>query len=347
MDASRSREQLGFACVAAFVVVAALRDVYFAATFQAHSPLHVTVLAFTLGTLAFLPVALVRRQPLRELRRWPWEVVGVNATSAIAWIAYFYALKHLEPALVQTLWAGVGPLAIIWLEAAGVVLARPAPVGPAERWFHRGILVALVLATLVAITGRSAGPGRPGLGVVLALLSGIGISINVLLCKRLNERQVGPATILAVRFVGAVMVAATMAVAIGDTALGGWSVGTLGVVALAALLLIVAPIYINQVGIALAPPLTARAVIALGPALVFALQLGEGRLPASGSSLAVIVLYSLFAVLATVARQWPEWAPLRRMPAGGVSARGTAGRPPEPGARAAPASGRAGTSGAR
>jgi len=200
-DDAKSREQLGFACVAVFVAVASLRDVYFAATFQAYSPLHVAVIAFTLCTLVFLPTALVRSQGLRELRPWPWEVVGINITSAIAWIAYFYALKHLEPSLVQVLWAGIGPLSVGWLEAGGVVIARPVLVGPTERLFHRGILVSLVLASLVVTTGFSGTPaqsgGRPILGALLALLSGISISINVLLCKRLNERRVGPATILA------------------------------------------------------------------------------------------------------------------------------------------------------
>jgi drug/metabolite transporter (DMT)-like permease len=312
---AKSREQLGFICVAVFVVVASLRDVYFAATLQAYSPLHVAAIAFTLCTLVFLSAALVRRQGLRDLRPWPWEVVGINVTSAIAWIAYFYALKHLEPSLVQVLWAGIGPLSVGWLEAGGIVLARPVLVGPTERLFHRGILVSLILASLVVTAGVSGTPaqsgGRPILGALLALLSGISISINVLLCKRLNERRVGPVTILAVRFVGVVIVAALIAVVIGDVTIGGWSIGELGVVAAAALLLIVAPIFVNQVGISLAPPLTVRVVMALGPVLVFLLQLREGRLRASGYSLAVIVLYAVFAILATVARQWPHGVSLR------------------------------------
>src|SRR6266480_841467 len=135
VDDVKSREQLGFVCVAVFVVVASLRDVYFATTLQAYSPLHVAAIAFTLCTLVFLSAALVRRQGLRERRPWLWEVVGINVTSAIAWIAYFYALKHLEPSLVQVLWAGIGPLSVGWLEAGGVVLARPVLVAPQNDCF--------------------------------------------------------------------------------------------------------------------------------------------------------------------------------------------------------------------
>jgi drug/metabolite transporter (DMT)-like permease len=309
MDQTRSRERLGFLCAGTFVVIASMRDVYFAAMFQTYSPLHVAVIAFTLCTVVFLAVALIRRQSLYELRPWLWEVVGINVTSAIAWIAYFYPLRNLEPSLAQTLWAGIGPLSVMAVEASGIGLAKPAAVGPAERLCHLGILGALVLGTLVVAAGLSGAPthaqARPMLGAFLALLSGASISINVLLCKRLNERRVGPAMILTVRFVGVLIVAAVLAVVFGDTAVGGWSPGKLGMVAASAILLLVAPIYVNQLGIALAPAMTVRGAMALGPVLVFVLQLYEGRLRASGYSLAVIVLYSIFAILAAVARQWP------------------------------------------
>jgi hypothetical protein len=50
-------------------------------------------------------------------------------------------------------------------------------------------------------------------------------------------------------------------------------------------MLIVFPVYVNHVGISLASPLTVRAVMALGPVLIFAVQVVEGRLSPSPYSL--------------------------------------------------------------
>jgi hypothetical protein len=55
----------------------------------------------------------------------------------------------------------------------------------------------------------------------------------------------------------------------------------------------VLPNYVNQVGVALASPVTVRAVPAVGPVLVFLLQTLEGRLSPSWWTLAVSVLYAL------------------------------------------------------
>jgi hypothetical protein len=55
----RSREAVGFAASLVFTCLAAVRDVYFGGHFQAISPLGVAVVAFTLCSVLFLPVALV------------------------------------------------------------------------------------------------------------------------------------------------------------------------------------------------------------------------------------------------------------------------------------------------
>jgi hypothetical protein len=76
-----------------------------------------------------------------------------------------------------------------------------------------------------------------------------------------------------------------------------------GAVVLACLLLIVLPNYVNQVGIALASPVTVRTVLAVGPVLVFGLQLFDGRLSSSRATLVVCVLYGVCAVAAANARR--------------------------------------------
>jgi hypothetical protein len=85
--------------------------------------------------------------------------------------------------------------------------------------------------------------------------------------------------------------------------LSGITSGLLGAVVLACLLLIVLPNYVNQVDVALASPVTVRTVLAVGPVLVFGLQLFDGRLSSSRATLVVCVPYSVGAVAAANARR--------------------------------------------
>src|SRR5439155_6459464 len=134
-------------------------------------------------------------------------------------------------------------------------------------------------------------------GLALTVGGGICISISTLLSRIVNDAGVGPATLIAVRFPGAIVLAAAALAALSPADVArGLTPGALGGIAAAALLLIVLPNYVNQIGVALASPLTVRAVLALGPVLVFGLQLVEGRLPSSPPTLAVCVLYAVFAV---------------------------------------------------
>src|SRR2546429_5306512 len=64
-----------------------------------------------------ISIALVRSPAsVGRLLRRPRELVGVNATTALAWIAFFYALRTTEPLLVQVLFSGIGPLTIVCLD---------------------------------------------------------------------------------------------------------------------------------------------------------------------------------------------------------------------------------------
>lgn len=157
---TRSNEAAGFLAAFAFTCLAALRDVYFGALFQSTSPLGVAVVAFGLCCGVFLPIALVRRPAsVRTLLRHRRELLWVNVTTGLAWISFFYALRTIEPLLVQILFAGVGPLSVVWIDrVAGLA---PATLAPAERPIHLGLLISLGLAAGVALGGLSGGALSP------------------------------------------------------------------------------------------------------------------------------------------------------------------------------------------
>ena len=320
-------EGAGFLASLGFTALASVRDVYFGGVFQSTSPLGIAVVAFTLCSLIFLPIALCRIPGSFRVFRQRWrELFGINVTTALAWISFFYALRTIEPLLVQILFAGVGPLTVMWVDRlAG--LTRPTPLSPAERPIYLGLLASLVIAAAVVLGGLSGAGPQPlwtaALGIALAAGAGVSISVSTVLSKRLNDAAVAPAALVSVRFIGAIVLAASLSLSSGDDLTGFFSRSDAAVVLGAALLLIVFPIYVSQVGISLASPLTVRAVMALGPVLIFVLQLVEGRLSPSPYSLATGVLYGVFAVSAALARRRIRGAP--RVYRGATSVRGVWG----------------------
>ena len=170
---------------------------------------------------------------------------------------------------------------------------------------HLGIVASLLLAIVPLLDSPSAGGGRLLYGVVMALVSGITLAIYRVSCNVLNHRGVDPVTILAVRSPIVAVAAAAVAWSTGDTAVGAWSVGSLALVAANCLVLIVLPIYVNQVGVALASPVTAGVASAFQPTLLYGLQTlcsRDGAAANSQSSAISIFVYSCLAVASTVAR---------------------------------------------
>ena len=307
----RNREAAGFLLSILFVGLAALRDVYFGGLFQRVHPLVVAVVAFALCPLVFLPMALLRdRAGLTALLRRPRELLWINATTALAWLSFFHALRLAEPALVQVIFFGIGPLSVRWLDRLVPGATASAPT-LGERRLHVGLLAALGLAAAVMLCGRSGlGPqplGRVVVALALTAGGGLAISLSTLLCRVVNDAGVPPAAVIGLRFPLAAVAGAGLATARGDV-LATVTPDLVPRVALASLALIVLPNYVSQIGIALASPLTVRAVLAVGPVLVFLLETLEGRLPASPFTLLTCVIYGTFALTTAVGRLRQEVA---------------------------------------
>jgi drug/metabolite transporter (DMT)-like permease len=301
------RERAGLAASLLFVGLASVRDVYLAGLFQRVEPLALAALAFGLCSALFLPGALLRhRASLRELARRPGVLLGVNLTTALAWVSFLLSLRLAEPLLVQVLFAGVGPLSVIWLDRllpGGRGSARP---DGAERASHAAIGLALAGAVLVSAGGRSGTGPQPwataAAGVLLPAGAGVAISASTILCRRLHDAGITPGALLAVRFPGAAALAAALALGSGAWAARPVPAGEATTVLAAAVGLIVLPVYLSQVGVSLASPLTVRAALAVAPAVIFGLQWLDGRLPPSPWSLAVALLYAAAAGASVVAR---------------------------------------------
>jgi len=301
-----NREAAGFAASLVFVCLASARDVYLGGLFQRVSPPVLAIVAFSLCSLIFLPIAAVKSpQSFRVLRGRLRQLLWVNVTTGLAWISFFHALQTTEPMLVQILFGGAGPLTVVWADrlVAGTTLR----LGPVERGARLALSVALAGAVMVALAGLSGAGRQPlasaALGVALALGAGVSISVSTVLSRQLHDAGVDPAALVSVRFLGAIVLAAVLTVPSADGLRDLSSTPTIGGLLGASFLLIVIPVYVSQVGISLASPFTVRVVLAGAPALVFVLQLVEGRLSPSPYSSGSALLYGACAIWATVARR--------------------------------------------
>jgi hypothetical protein len=223
----------------------------------------------------------------------------------MAWLAFLYALRLIEPSLVQILYSGMGPLSVVSIDRHLHSAVPAVPLTHAERRIYVGLLASLVFAAAVALGGLSGVGARPvgvtALGVILAAGGGIAISVSTMLCRKLNDAGVTPGAVLSVRYPATALSAALLA-SLSPSGLPA-ALSWIDAVMAIASLLIIFPSYVNQVAISLASPLTVRVVLATGPVLIFFVQLIEGRLSASPYSLTAAMVYAVVSISAGLARQ--------------------------------------------
>lgn len=111
---------LGPFMVLIFCLSQAFRDVYFAGIFQQLDFFAVILIAFGLSAVIFGALTAARSPgEFGKLRDHLRTVVAMNVTTALAWSCYFFALKHLEPSVVNTIHSGMAPLTVIAVAALG------------------------------------------------------------------------------------------------------------------------------------------------------------------------------------------------------------------------------------
>jgi len=266
------REAAGFIVSAGFVCLASVRDIYLGGLLQRVSPPLIALLAFIVGSAVFLLIGFINaRQSFPVLWEQRRVLFSVNLSTASAWIAFLYALKVIEPSVVQILFSGIGPLSVIWIEGNLLAVGPKIRLTAAERLSFMALAATLLLSAAVVLAGFSGlgqvPVGSASLGVSLAAFAGVSISVSTMLCRKLNDAGVAPSALLAFRF-PMTIVAAAVTVALSPS---GMPRGLSWIDALVAVgvVLIVVPNYVNQLAISLASPLTVRVVLAIAPVLIF------------------------------------------------------------------------------
>lgn len=301
-DTSVTDLRQGLLPLLGYAVLTAAMDVYAGNRFSVVSPASIAVVSFTLIVVFFAAVRLGRRataRPVGAIRPHLRDLTAINVTTALTWMSTFYALRYLEPAIVNVVGLALGPMV---MTLAGPLLRRNSRVMATEYAVSVGIGLLLGVLMWASFSGRS-GLGTVStrdavLGLVFTFACAGGSALNIIYMKRLNDAGCDGGTVLASRFylmtaVGWVLVAVTQPGDLSAAVLPGTVVAVIGVGL---------PIYVLQIGIRYTEPITTSLLVSLSPLFAFALQLADGRLRFSAFTLAGILGVVALVVVGVLAR---------------------------------------------
>jgi drug/metabolite transporter (DMT)-like permease len=300
---------VGLLCLFLFALSQGLRDAFFGNVFQSVNFLFVAALAFGLTCAVFIGVSAARRpQDLNRMRAEPPAFWGLNLTTAAAWLGFFFGLRHLEPAVVATLYNGVGSLVVLLAGNLGWQTAR-AESSALEKLLFAGIAGALAGLVAVVFVGRS-GLATSDLAIAAValaavILGGAMITVGHMISRWFNDAGVHSDALQGTRFLLAFGAALLLETLLGEPE-GRPQLEAVPLLALAAFVLIVAPSFLVQLGVSRTTPLSVNVFRALGPVFVFAVQQFDGRLRFSGATLVCIFAFCVCAIGASVLRGWKE-----------------------------------------
>jgi drug/metabolite transporter (DMT)-like permease len=304
---------LGPLLVVFFGLSQAFRDVYLAGVFQRVDAFMVLFIAFGLSTILFGVIATIRTpEQWRMLKGHGGSIFAMNLTTAMAWSSYFFALTWLEPAAVNMLHSGMGPLTVVVMGIMGFRLAKAPNLGRIEGLSYIGLAFSMAALWWVVLTGRSGLPvtnlAATAGGLAALMVSGSAITISMMYSKRMSDRGINAEMITTLRYIGLIALAGYM-----TWQRKGWTgiesatdLATISVLATAVMIL---PLFALQVGITRTSPLTTHVIRALGPVFVFALEQVDGRMSYSLPTLICILAYSGFVIVSNVAHGWHEDKP--------------------------------------
>ncbi|WP_226961372.1 MULTISPECIES: DMT family transporter [Streptomyces] len=339
MTATQATLRRGVLPLLVYAVLAAAMDVYAGNRFEVVSPAAIAAVSFTLAVAFFAVLVAARRRwhPAEPgaLTTHRADLVAINVTTALTWLSTFYALDHLEPAIVNVVSLALGPVITAF---AGPLLRRQSRVLAAE------VAVSVAICGLLCVLMWGSFSGRSGLGEIATgeALWGLGFTLacaagsaaNIIYMKRLNDAGCDPGTVLATRFVligvlAWALVALEAEPRLGEALLPGAVVAVIGVAL---------PIYVLQVGVRHTEPITTSLLICLSPLFALLLQLADGRLRFSPLTLlGVLGVVALVAVGVLVRDRRPDDPTPTAVPVAALAPPGP--RTSDPGAPRAPTAG--------
>lgn len=293
---------IGILLIVAFNALSAAKEVYVAHLLQAAHP--IVVLSFTFSITALFFLALEVRSfdsYIQSLRRQSVNVLLLNITTMVSWMSFFMALKFMEPAVADAIGFALGPILTIMLWR---VLRPDRPATRSEVIAAIGILIGVLLLLGSTWIGRSAvghiSLNNNLLGLACSLLCGLAVVGNTIFSKRLSDHGMTARRIMAQRFL--LLIVSGIALWPASVQLASITFEFIGIMLLIALLGVIVPLYLLQLGIERCEPVTVSLLLSCLPAFSLLLQLFDPRLSVSYYSVAGIILCVGFTGIGVISR---------------------------------------------
>ena len=293
---------LGLIYCLGYVFLEAFQAVYLGSLFQQVDSFRIGAWVFGLSFLACsLLAGVLYPDELKAALRSRSILVSLNIAVAVTWCCYFLAVQLIEPAIVFTIFSGMVPL--------GAAVAQRTAFATSPMTSQRRdtiglalILISILFLAVITLSGHS-GFVRGGwltalAGVMLSVISGTATAYVILLSVKWHEQGVGPVIQFGLRFMLYVPIA-LMAVQLGiDAKPEASSPMAFPALILIGMVVIALPLFLMQKAVSLVSVSFIATLTALGPAMVFVLQLLDGRIAYAPATLAGLAIYIVGALLA-------------------------------------------------
>jgi len=285
------------AFVLVFLVLSNTNAVFASNLLQSISPLDFLFWSFLAASFVFGTLLVVRHgfSALAVRRPCAVPLLVLNATTALTWFGFYYALRYVAPAVVTAIMGGLGPLTTVAFQRFAHWRSVPSRMYVVAV----GILAGTGVLAWASVSGQS-GVGRIGLaaslaGLVAAVVGGIFQALNTMATKRLGELGLTASQIMTHRFYLLMTIAFVLALA--GPGLSPGPPAHIGFLALATVLGVLAPLWPLQRGILLSEPVTVAVLLACSPVITYLFQGADSRLhwsAATAAGCAIMVLFTLY-----------------------------------------------------
>jgi hypothetical protein len=298
-----NKAAMGVLWALTFVTLESVQYVYFGGLFQRMSSFLFGFLVFSVTVILFVGwTAFKQPQQLKNALAKPGTLLAVNLTATLAWGAYLTSVQLIEPAVAYTIGAGVMPLTAYLAYRVG--LPEGEPLRNRSEALGNLILLAgigyLVAVTLMGWSGFVRGGTLAAAGgVFFAVADGVLFTLMLIYCQRLGGFGVGPGAVFGLRFPLYVLVAGGLA-AMGADYKEAIPPSEVALIVAIGLALVIPPLFALQKAVATVSTMTIGALTALGPFVIFGLQMIEGRVNYSTATLAGLFTYFAGALLAAL-----------------------------------------------
>ena len=296
------RSYLGISTVVLYDIFTALQSVIVAVLFQVDGEHPIVVLAYTLGLSVLLLWGLQYRNTkylLNIMLNHPRQVILVSLYSAGAWIASFYALSIIEPATVEAICFGLGPvLAVIFWR----YLRPNKPINRGEKIASVGVLISMAYMVYSLYWPNSSFDHLVSpkvlVGIIYCLIAAVCMVFTISKIKYLSERGITNNQIVLLRF----PIAFSIVVFFGLDELSNKAISIEFLMNMASLSLvtIVAPVLLIQWAIQNIEPIKVSLLICLTPVFTLLMQSVSGHFYATFELIISIMLITSFTVYGTL-----------------------------------------------